>query len=327
MRDNFITRNHSLSWGSVFGGSVTVLAVLLVLNLLGLSVGLFSFNPASDANPGEGLGTGSFIWWILSNIIALFLGGFVSGRVGTSVSKSGGMIHGFLSWALYTLISVWLLTSAIGSIFSGLGNIIGGVTKGATSITSAVVGYSSNNNNSSSDGFQFDWNNAKENLEQLLKNTGKSELNPNNLKNEVDEITDEAKKTAENVAKNPNDADDQLKDFFDKLKADGKNVMDVADKDALVSILKNKFNMSEAEAKSTVEQYSAQYEKLVNEAKAKYEEVKQETLVTTEKVTNTSGSIALWSAITLIFGAVAAIFGGAFGTKKRLEILEKNNIV
>lgn len=129
----------TFSWSSVFAGTVTVLAILLVLNLIGVSIGLFSFDPASENNPASGLGIGSSIWWIITNIIALFLGGFVAGRLSPSLAKDTAIIHGFITWALYALVSVWLITSTIGSIFSGLGNLVGGITKSATGIAANAI--------------------------------------------------------------------------------------------------------------------------------------------------------------------------------------------
>lgn len=310
--------SKSISWSAIIAGAVTVLAILLVLNLIGVSIGLFSFNPASSDNPANGLGTGSFIWWVITNIIALFLGGFVAGRVGTAITKGSAMIHGFVTWALYALASVWLLTSAIGSIFSGLGSLVGGIAKGATNITSTVI---ENTNLPLVDqlgvGDKIDFSEIKAEAKQLLRDTEKDALKPSNLEGKAEDVAESAENKGERAAKNPNEAEGDIDSFIERLNSEGREVMDAADKDALVNIFKNRTDMSEAEARQTVDNYAAKYEKLRAEAKQKWENVKVETKETAEKVTNTAGSISIWAAIALIIGAAAAVFGGVAGFRNR----------
>lgn len=312
-------QTKSISWSAIFAGTVSVLAILLVLNLIGVSIGLFSFDPASSDNPTKGLGTGSFVWWVITNIIALFLGGFVAGRVGAALTKCSAMIHGFMTWALYALVSVWLLTSAIGSVFSGLGSLVSGVAKETTHLTSTIV--QNTGILPSADGLagQINFDEIKSEAKQLLKDTEKKELNPNNLENKVENIADSAEDKVENAAKNPNNADSEIDSFFDKLGKEGGDAMEVADKDALVNILKNRTNMSEEEARQTVDNYATKYEKIKAEAKEKWENVKESTNETAENVTDKAGSISIWAALALIIGAVSAIFGGVFGLKNKVK--------
>ena len=102
-----------LSWGAVFAGVIVALAVHLVLNLLGIGIGL------AGARTGAGmewLGTGFGIWWTIAGIIAAAVGGWIAGRTLGSADRSDGMIHGLLSWAGATLVVAFLLTTAAGGI-------------------------------------------------------------------------------------------------------------------------------------------------------------------------------------------------------------------
>jgi hypothetical protein len=42
-------------------------------------------------------------------------------------SKSDGGLHGFLSWALFALVSFFLITSAVGTMVNGLYSAVSGV--------------------------------------------------------------------------------------------------------------------------------------------------------------------------------------------------------
>lgn len=56
-----------VSWGSVFGGVMTVLAISVLLSILNSSIGLFMFDPLSDhpvAGIGTAVGIGPLSFWL-----------------------------------------------------------------------------------------------------------------------------------------------------------------------------------------------------------------------------------------------------------------------
>ena len=93
--DNWNELKKRVSWGSVFGGVVTVLAVSILLSVLGSSIGLFMFDPFAD-NPVSGIGTTVGIGTALALIVSMVAGGFVAGKL----AGVDGLIHGFLFYLL-----------------------------------------------------------------------------------------------------------------------------------------------------------------------------------------------------------------------------------
>lgn len=103
-----------LSWGAVFAGVIVALTAHLILNLLGIGIGLAG---ATETAAGmDWLGTGFGLWWIIAGIIAAAIGGWIAGRTLGSADRSDGMIHGLLSWAGATLVVAFLLTTAAGGM-------------------------------------------------------------------------------------------------------------------------------------------------------------------------------------------------------------------
>ena len=100
-----------LSWGAVLAGIIVALAAHLVLNLLGIGVGL---GGAPTGTTTEWFGTGFAFWWAVAGIIAAGVGGWVAGRTLGSADRNDGMIHGLLTWAGTTLVIAFLLASALG---------------------------------------------------------------------------------------------------------------------------------------------------------------------------------------------------------------------
>ncbi|VEJ45822.1 TIGR04086 family membrane protein [Bartonella vinsonii] len=88
-----------ISWSAIFAGLVTALATSICLSFLVAALGLGQMDFTSST-PFEGtflsIGMGSLIVMLIS----LALGGFVAGRF----AESSGGLHGFLTWALLTLI-------------------------------------------------------------------------------------------------------------------------------------------------------------------------------------------------------------------------------
>ena len=118
--DNRSGRVQNVSWGSIFAGVVTFLAIVLLFSLLSAATGL------------AGSGVGTAIVGIVGLLLAFFSGGAVAGIL----SVRSGLIHGFLTWAASLLATVLLLVlltlgaagavgGVLGSLVTGLGSAVG----------------------------------------------------------------------------------------------------------------------------------------------------------------------------------------------------------
>lgn len=133
-----------VSWGSVFGGVMTVLAISILLSILSTSIGLFMLDPLSD-HPASGIGTTVGIGSAVALIVSMSIGGFIAGKL----AGLDGMIHGFLVWAttliVATIIGIMMAVGAakltanvLGSVSSVVGNVLSGIGSAAGSGVSAL---------------------------------------------------------------------------------------------------------------------------------------------------------------------------------------------
>jgi hypothetical protein len=125
-----------ISWSAIFAGAVVTLAVSLLLALLGAGLGASSVSPLQQANPFEGLGKGAIIWLVISGIVAFFAGGWTAGYgSGLITTRRELLVHGFVSWAVASLVAASFITGAAGSLLAGgaglLGQTISGGAKAA----------------------------------------------------------------------------------------------------------------------------------------------------------------------------------------------------
>lgn len=135
---------NKISWGAVFAGVVLALSVQFLLNLLGVGIGAAVIDPTTTDNPDPStFSIAGGLWFVVSGIIAAFLGGYVAGRVSGRPSKMTGAYHGLTSWAVTTLVVLFLLTTSVGALvggaFSGLSSIIGGVGRVTTAAAPAIA--------------------------------------------------------------------------------------------------------------------------------------------------------------------------------------------
>ncbi len=133
---------NKVSWGAVFAGVAVALVVQLLLNLLGAGIGAAVIDPASNDNPSATtLSVSTAVWFVVSGIIAAFIGGYVSSRLSGRPVRSTGALHGITSWAVTTLVVIYLLTTSVGAlvggVFSGLGGIVS--SAGSTVATAATT--------------------------------------------------------------------------------------------------------------------------------------------------------------------------------------------
>src|SRR5688572_28781965 len=85
-----------VSWGAIFAGAVMAMAVYLVLTLLGGAIGL----SVSNDTDAETLSTGAGIWAVVTTIIALFVGGWVTSQCTVGENKMEAVVHGIITWGI-----------------------------------------------------------------------------------------------------------------------------------------------------------------------------------------------------------------------------------
>ena len=140
-----ITPAHRrISWGAVFGGVVLAFAISLLLALLGVGIGLTTIDPqqAGGTPSAASLGIGAAIWWMVSTLIAMVVGGYTAARLAGVTARGDGVLHGLITWAFSLLLTFYLLTTAMGAIIGGgfntLQSVIGGAARATPQLAEAT---------------------------------------------------------------------------------------------------------------------------------------------------------------------------------------------
>ena len=299
-----------ISWGAVFAGAVLALVIQLALTLLGLGIGLGTIDPLTEQDPMAGIGIGAAIWWVISMLASLYIGASVASRLAGMPRPTDGLLHGLLTWSVVTLLTFYLLTTAVGRIIGGVTGIAGRALSGVGSGIAAVAPKAGEAIKGELKEQGIDLNDIKQQARLLLRQTGKSELSPDNIERQAKTADREAKDAAGQSAANPQAADDNFDDVIDHLGDQARTIGNAADRDAAVNVVMKRTGKSRAESEKIVDNWIAtakQAQAKMAEAKVKAEAVAREA---GDKAAAGLSKAALMMALGLGLGAAAAAFGG-----------------
>lgn len=274
---------HEISWGAVLAGVFVALILQLILNLLGLGLGLTSVSAVEGDNPAAStISIGAGLWWVVFGIIAAAAGGYVAGRLSGKPVESSAGYHGLISWAVTTFVVIYLLTSALGGLVGGAFNTVSSALGGAASAVGSTA-------------------NAVGGAAQTAAQVAGPSLT--NLPNPLSDI--EGKVRSASGGQDPAALRDQaVSAVRDALSGDPAKQQAARDK-AAEAIAKAQ-GIPVEQAKQQVQQYQDQYMKAVADAK----ETAKQTAETTRKA---AAQGALYAALALLIGAAAAFLAGRAG--------------
>ena len=126
--------HRRISWAAIFGGVILVVTVQLLLSMLGAGIGLGTVNVNAGSTPSaSSFGISAGLWWVVSSVIALGFGGYVAAWLAGIELRWDGLLHGLITWGIATLLTIYLLSSAVGGIIGGGFSALGSVASAAGS--------------------------------------------------------------------------------------------------------------------------------------------------------------------------------------------------
>ena len=152
----------AVSWGAIIAGAVIGAALTITLVTGGTGLGLLSVSPwQNDGASGSAIAVSTIIWLLVTQVIAYGVSGYVTGRLRTKWTNVVGdeiyfrdTAHGFVVWALSSVVGFLLLSSAAASIVSGTAQTGATLVGAGAGAATEVAGVASNH---SGDGNSLDY--------------------------------------------------------------------------------------------------------------------------------------------------------------------------
>jgi hypothetical protein len=278
----------AVSWGAVIAGAVGAAALSLVLFLLGTGLGLAAVSPwGGEGISGTTAGVSTIVWVTVVQLLASVLGGYLAGRLRTrwvTVHRDEVFFrdtaHGFLAWAVATLLMATLLSSAIGAAVSTGLKAGGEVAKSAATAAAGGAGAAAA---------------AAPDKEQGT--------------NPLGYFVDELFRAAPNSAQSP-DADrvPEVTRIFARSLESGE--LTAADRQYLGQLVAAKTGLAQAEAEKRVNDTYVGLTQTLDEAAARAKQA-------ADDARKASALLALWLVVSLFVGAFVASFAATFGGRLR----------
>ncbi len=325
--------SRRVSWGSIIAGVVTVLAVSLLLTTLGTSLGFSLLSPQSD-DMINGADKAFLVWSVISIVLSLACGGFVSGRL----AGANGIIHGFLSWATSLLVAsvlgfaaaggiLHMAGSAAGAAASATGSAVSGPGSTAGKASGATADVAQNITDRPGLNTQLAATQANTQVLDALRRSHIKELQPEFLQSQLEAAASDIADSVKNLAVNPDNSDAIFDTLNGKLKSRAEAVSNDVDRNEVKKALAENTRLSPDEADKAVDNFLQARGKTVqeasdrmtrlqnnlNNAKAQYAECKKQAKEKADEAASGAAEIALWSFIALLVGAVVSALAGWWG--------------
>lgn len=111
-----------VSWSAIVAGAVIALACYFVLTLLFAAIGV-SLTEAGVR--GNAVGIGVLVAMVLTLVVSLFLGGWVSSLLTAGENQRESVIYGLLTWAVFTGIALWMVGVGVrAGYFAAVGSAV-----------------------------------------------------------------------------------------------------------------------------------------------------------------------------------------------------------
>lgn len=115
--------SSAVSWGPIIAGALAASTLTFILMLLGSGLGLTMVSPWSNESASvTTFAASTAIWLVIVQWLSSGLGGYLTGRlrtkwvgIHTDETFFRDTAHGFMAWALATLLVVFVLGSAVSS--------------------------------------------------------------------------------------------------------------------------------------------------------------------------------------------------------------------
>ncbi|MBN8634489.1 MAG: hypothetical protein J0M07_04140 [Anaerolineae bacterium] len=127
-----ITPTDRVRWGPILAGLFTVLATLVFFTLLGLALGLETFN----ADDPRSFGIGAGIYGIIAGLISFALGGFIAAKTAAVTGVGNAILQSGMVW----IVTIALIVNFIGTGIGTLLNVAGSAVTTAADVASNVAG-------------------------------------------------------------------------------------------------------------------------------------------------------------------------------------------
>lgn len=293
------TAVRTVSWAAILAGCIAALSVHLLATLLGLGLGLSLLDPVTNQNPGAEITIGAGIAWSVSALLALWVGGWVSGRGARTTNAKLGGLHGFLVWCTATVVTALFLSSGAGALIGGAAKLAGKTAtvagKGAAAAGSQAAEAFAGGGDKMLKQFAAENSDFISSFINDLKGPGAGGAQPGPLS-----------ATARR----------EIGWSLFRVFTQAKEARTPEVRDAAIRVVAQHTGLSEIDARQRLDQLLASYDRAQGDLKAWRDTAEQKAREAADRAKRAVAHSAIWTVVAFLVGAASAYLGGKRGANR-----------
>lgn len=313
-----------VSWGAIFAGTVIAMALMVFFATLGIAIGAAAVDPASEANPLSGMGIGSGIYLVVTQLLSLAVGGFAAAKLAGVPRTTSSILHGLSVWALSTLLALWLAISGAGAIFGAASSLVGSTTRAATNVAQSVIPNNFSFPNMPEIASQISVSDLPPEIQSVLQENG---ISIEQLRRELQQalrnvVSEQEQNQALNVLqgtltdalRTPGDVGSDVNDAIDSLVSGPDAVFSAEDRQEVLSVLQQRLGLSAEEVEQIVQAVESKFTAAIDQMRQTLNQLQQQAAQAAQATTSAIASAAFYLTLASLLG-IAAAAGGAYAGK------------
>ncbi|WP_050476216.1 hypothetical protein [Herbaspirillum rhizosphaerae] len=313
--------SSGVSWGAIIAGAFAAAALSFILVILGFGLGLSSVSPWSGSGlSAQTIGYSTVAWITFTQIAASAIGGYIAGRlrvkwanVHTDEVYFRDTAHGFLAWAVASLATAALLSSAVGSVLSGGAKVAGSAGAAVATVSAAggaaMASDANNANGNAADGMSAYFIDTLFRPAAGSAQTGAPAAPGSDAAPAVAPLADGRDNAVSAVT--PAQRAEVMRIFANALRT---GALPDADKSYVAQVVARRTGMSQADADKRVADTYATYKKNIDDAALKAKDA-------ADSARKAAAYGSLWMFVALLCGAFIASFSATYGGRLRDRVV------
>jgi hypothetical protein len=308
--------HNRVSWGAIFAGFFCAVAIQAVLTMIGLAWGFGSIEPTEQARPFQGLLMGGGIYWTVTSIVSLFIGGWIAARLAAFPFTVASALHGISVWALSTIFILFL----VGSMVNMAARATAATAQAAAQTVTAAGGTVADIAGRAFGAVD------QQLMQQIQQAAQQRDLTAQDIRQELQTMYNEVitpreqrrageviEETAREILRTPGDFSTDISTGLDRLFGGEEAVLNEQDRQELVSAIAERFDISNREAERIVNRWQTRWEEATQRLGNAVERAQEAATEAADQVTDAAANTSISLAIAFLLGLLAAAAGGGVG--------------
>lgn len=322
--DATTTHPRRMSWGAVIAGAIGATAVFALLMMLGLGIGATALEPM-QADSGSVLG--SSIYLFVAQLVALAVGGFAAAKLAGIPSTLASALHGFLVWAVTTILTLVLAAMGVGALVGGAASMVTSAAGTAQNAGQAVI----------PNDISLPSMNVNQLPQPVQRQIEERNLDPQQIQNALGDalgnvISQQERqrarelvtRTARDAVTSPGDAASELQSLMDKLYGGGDAVISQEDRQEVVNQVTQNTELDEQQVNSLVDTWQSEAQQAVEQSRQALQQAQEQATQAANTATDTLAATGWAAFIGSIIGLIAATLAGMLGKARREETVARS---